>query len=54
MMPWLMLHAPLAGPHLMGRQGAFPGRSMYLSVVDRERILKDSLSAYVSVDTRCG
>ena len=54
MMPWMMLHAPLTGPHIMGRQGAFPGRSMYLSVVDRERILNESLSAYVSVTPDVG
>ena len=47
-MPWRMLHAPLVGPYLSGRQGAFPGRSMYLSVVDRERCRKDSLEAYVT------
>ena len=48
-MPWLTLHAPLVGPFLSGRQAAFPGRSTYLSVVDRERIKKDALEAYVSV-----
>ena len=46
--PWGILHAPLTGPHIMGRQGAFPGRSMYLSVVDRELMLEDSMTAYVS------
>lgn len=48
-MPWLTLHAPLVGPFLSGRQAAFPGRSTYLSVVDRERIKEDALEAYVSV-----
>ena len=48
-MPWLTLHAPLVGPFLSGRQAAFPGRSTYLSVVDRERIKEDALDAYVSV-----
>ena len=48
-MPWLTLHAPLVGPFLSGRQAAFPGRSTYLSVVDRERIREDALDAYVSV-----
>ena len=48
-MPWLTLHAPLVGPFLSGRQAAFPGRSTYLSVVDRERIKEDALDVYVSV-----
>lgn len=48
-MPWLTLHAPLVGPFLSGRQAAFPGRSTYLSVVDRERIKEDALDAYISV-----
>ena len=48
-MPWRLLHAPVAGPFMSGRQGAFPGRSMYLSVVDRERCVRESLQAYMAV-----
>lgn len=48
-MPWRFMHAPLAGPYILGRQGAFPGRGIYLSVVDRERCRADSLTAYESV-----
>ncbi len=48
-MPWLTLHAPLVGPFLSGRQAAFPGRTTYLSVVDRERIKEDALDVYVAV-----
>lgn len=48
-MMWKTLHAPLLGPYIMGRKGAFPGRSMYLSVVDREKCLEDSVGAYMSV-----
>lgn len=46
---WRTLHAPIVGPHIMGRQGGFPGRSMYLSVVDREKCLDDAVGAYMSV-----
>jgi haloalkane dehalogenase len=53
-MPWKTLHAPIVGPYLMGRQGAFPGRSMYLSVVDRERCLTDAVGAYDSVQPDAG
>ena len=48
-MPWRTLHAPLVGPFLSGRQGAFPGRSTYLSVVDRERCRADSMDVYEAV-----
>ena len=48
-MPWRTLHAPLVGPFLSGRQGAFPGRSTYLSVVDRERCRADSMEVYEAV-----
>ncbi len=48
-MPWLIMHAPIAGPHIMARQGAFPGRGIYLSVVDRERCKVDGIPAYEAV-----
>lgn len=48
-LPWRMMHAPLVGPHIMARQGAFPGRGIYLSVVDRERMREESLEAYEAV-----
>ena len=48
-MPWLTMHAPIVGPYIMGRQGAFPGRGMYLSVVDREKFKTEAMSAYQSV-----
>jgi haloalkane dehalogenase len=47
--PWRLMHAPIVGPHIMARQGAFPGRGIYLSVVDRERCREDSLAAYEAV-----
>ena len=49
MIPWLVLHAPLTGPHILGRGGEFSWRPMYNAVVDRELMLEDSLTAYVSV-----
>ena len=48
-MPWRLLHAPIVGPHMMARQGAFPGRGVYLSVVDRERCRRDAVAAYEAV-----
>lgn len=33
--PWRMLHAPLVGPHLLGRHNSLADRGVYLSVVDR-------------------
>ena len=48
-MPWLTMHAPIVGPYIMGRQGAFPGRGMYLSVVDREKFKTEAIRAYQSV-----
>lgn len=48
-MPWRIMHAPLTGPYILGRQGAFPGRGIYLSVVDRERCRAESFEAYESV-----
>jgi len=47
--PWLMLHAPVAGPFLLGRQAAMPGRGLYLSVVDRERFNERSRAIYENV-----
>ena len=48
-MPWLTMHAPIVGPHIMARQGAFPGRGMYLSVVDREKFKQEAMHAYEAV-----
>ena len=48
-LPWRMMHAPLVGPHVMARQGAFPGRGMYLSVVDRQRFAVEAQGAYEAV-----
>ena len=48
-MPWLTMHAPIVGPYAMGRQGGFPGRVMYLSVVDREKFKSEAMNAYQSV-----
>lgn len=53
-LPWKTLHAPIVGPFIMGRQGAFPGRGMYLSVVNREQCLADGVGAYVSVQPDVG
>ncbi|WP_219418573.1 alpha/beta fold hydrolase [Pseudonocardia nigra] len=33
--PWRMLHAPVVGPHLLGRHNSLADRGVYLSVVDR-------------------
>ncbi|MEM7406353.1 MAG: alpha/beta fold hydrolase [Pseudomonadota bacterium] len=48
-LPWKTMHAPIVGPFIMARQGAFPGRGIYLSVVDRERVLAESRDAYEAV-----
>ncbi|MBO6557969.1 MAG: alpha/beta fold hydrolase [Pseudomonadales bacterium] len=48
-MPWLTMHAPIVGPYTMGRQGGFPGRVMYLSVVDREKFKNGAMKAYQRV-----
>ena len=45
-MPWLTMHAPIMGPYAMGRQGGFPGRVMYLSVVNREKFKSEAMNAY--------
>lgn len=34
-MPWRLLHAPVVGPHLLGRHNSLADRGVYLSVVDR-------------------
>lgn len=47
--PWRLMHAPLTGPYLLGRQAAMPGRGMYLSVVDREAFAERALPGYVEV-----
>lgn len=48
-LPWRLMHAPVVGPHLLGRQAAMPGRGMYLSVVDRARFAAEAMPAYVEV-----
>ena len=48
-LPWRLMHAPLVGPYILARQGAFPGRGVYLSVVDRERYRSDGQPAYEAV-----
>ena len=48
-LPWRLMHAPIVGPYVLARQGGFPGRGIYLSVVDRERFLADALPAYEAV-----
>jgi len=47
--PWRLMHAPLVGPHLLGRQAAMPGRGMSLSVVGRSRFDEQARAAYVDV-----
>lgn len=47
--PWRTLHAPLAGPYLMGRHNVLAGRGVYLSVVDRERFRARAGAAYEAV-----
>jgi pimeloyl-ACP methyl ester carboxylesterase len=44
-----MMHAPIVGPYILARKGAFPGRGIYLSVVDRERYVADAQAAYDAV-----
>lgn len=48
-MPWRLMHAPLVGPYLLGRQAAMPGRAVYLSVVNRARYTAQAQHAYESV-----
>ena len=48
-LPWRLMHAPIVGPYILARQAAFPGRGIYLSVVDRERCRADALPAYEAV-----
>ena len=48
-LPWRTMHAPIVGPYIMARQNGFPGRGIYLSVVDRERCREDSYEAYENV-----
>lgn len=56
--PWRYMHAPVVGPYMLGRQGAMPGRGIYLSVVDRERFAERGLLGYTVVlddpDERAG
>ncbi|MBL8533807.1 MAG: alpha/beta fold hydrolase [Betaproteobacteria bacterium] len=47
--PWRTMHAPLAGPYLLGRHAALCGRGMYLSVVDRKRFQSRAQAAYEAV-----
>jgi pimeloyl-ACP methyl ester carboxylesterase len=47
--PWRLMHAPLIGPYLLGRQAAMPGRGMYLSVVDRSRFADQARTGYTTV-----
>jgi len=51
MVPWRTMHAPLAGPYLLGRRGAMPGRGIYLSVVDRDRYERHGRPGYEAVTT---
>ena len=48
-LPWRLMHAPVVGSHLLGRQAAMPGRGMYLSVVNRERFTTHGMPGYVEV-----
>ena len=48
-MPWRLMHAPLIGPHMLGRQAAMPGRGMYLSVVDRASFAAEGRAGYTEV-----
>jgi pimeloyl-ACP methyl ester carboxylesterase len=48
-LPWRLMHAPVIGPHLLGRQAAMPGRAMYLSVVDREKFAQEGMAGHVEV-----
>lgn len=44
--PWRMLHAPVVGPHLLGRHNSLADRGVYLSVVDRAGFRERAGSAY--------
>lgn len=44
--PWRMLHAPLVGPHLLGRHNSLADRGVYLSVVDRAGFRERAGRAY--------
>lgn len=44
--PWHMLHAPVVGPHLLGRHNSLADRGVYLSVVDRARFVEQAGVAY--------
>ncbi len=46
--PWRMLHAPVVGPHLLGRHNSLADRGVYLSVVDRAGFRERAGSAYAS------
>jgi pimeloyl-ACP methyl ester carboxylesterase len=48
-MPWRLMHAPVIGPHLLGRHAAMPGRGMYLSVVDRPTFAAEGMPGFVEV-----
>ena len=48
-LPWRLMHAPVVGPYLLGRQAAMPGRGIYLSTVDHERYTVDGRDAYEAV-----
>ncbi len=47
--PWRMMHAPIAGPYLLGRHNALAGRGVYLSVVNREKFRRTAQAAYEAV-----
>ncbi|MGI9157140.1 MAG: alpha/beta fold hydrolase [Marmoricola sp.] len=44
--PWRMLHAPVVGPHLLGRHNSLADRGVYLSVVDRAGFRERAGGAY--------
>ncbi|SDX74546.1 haloalkane dehalogenase [Modestobacter sp. DSM 44400] len=44
--PWRMLHAPVVGPHLLGRHNSLADRGVYLSVVDRAGFRERAGRAY--------
>jgi pimeloyl-ACP methyl ester carboxylesterase len=48
-MPWRLMHAPVIGPHLLGRGAAMPSRGMYLSVVDRQQFETEGMPGYAEV-----
>lgn len=47
--PWRLMHAPLVGPYLLGRHNALAGRGVYLSVVDRDKFLREAQLIYEAV-----